>query len=160
MAAKASHVRRLKSEALHLMLNREIEGLRIGSLQPVVDAPGDGEPARRTRGRWVGIGLRVCLRAGVADLRQLRARGEAGSCRVIGVAIDRVNTGWVGNGGADAVGTFPIEDIDQRLAKVIVVDARAGTDGGAAVGRVGEGKARREVILRLRPESGLVVEVA
>ena len=148
MASHIADVIRFNRPAFgELVLNGEVEGFGIRGLQLAVQAPGDREPSGRRRiGEGGGLGC------GTSHERKRSAVDEAR--RVLRVGL----SGRIANRATDAVRAVLVESIHQRFAVMVVVNARAETDGGLIIHGVSKSQAGCKVVLRLRPESWFAVE--
>src|SRR6185437_1484629 len=117
------------------VLDREIEVLGVRCLELAVDAPLNGEVllgieigecnGGRSSGTYVDVG-----KCSVVD----EARRSGVFAARSALSFDLINACGVGNRRAHAEGAVLIEDVDERLAVVIVEDAGAGTNGSSAIG--------------------------
>ena len=74
--------------------------------------------------------------------------------------LKRIHARLIRDLATDAERPVLIERIDQALTIVIVVDTRASPDGSLWVRRESDGKARSDIILRLRPVARLSISRA
>jgi len=148
MPAQATDISLLEDETTgKLVLNGEIKGLCVGSFQAVINAPVDAETVygRRVRERYRGGKRRQ------GDIWNVVRPSETGSVLKAKLVCS------IGDTGVESDGAFLAEGVCESFAVVVIVDAKAGADGGLWIWCEDYADARGNIIFLLGPIAGLSI---